>query len=74
MLGVRPNPKCPKIFGVVVIPDGGFPALARFLCDDWIIGRIGEADLGLPPGMFKGSWCSGLSSCTIVPDIVGIAG
>ena len=55
VLGIRPNPRCPKIFGVVVIPGGGFPSLARFLADDWVIGRIGEADLGLPPGIFKGS-------------------
>ena len=43
------------MFGVVVIPGGGFPPLVKFLYDDWVIGRIGEADLGLPPGMFKGS-------------------
>ena len=55
MLGVRPNPRCPKIFGVVVIPGGRFPSLAKFLKDDWVMGNIGEADLGLPPGMFKGS-------------------
>ena len=62
------------MFGCVVIPGGGLPPNARFLLDDCVMGNKGEADLGLPPGIFKGSWCSGLSSCTIVPDTTGTAG
>ena len=62
------------MFGCVVIPGGGLPPVARFLLDDCVMGNKGEADLGLPPGIFKGSWCSGLSSCTIVPDTTGTAG
>src|ERR1043165_965580 len=62
------------MFGCVVIPGGGLPPNARFLLDDCVMGNKGEADLGLPPGIFKGSWCSGLSSCTMVPDTTGTAG
>ena len=62
------------MLGVVVISDSRFPSLARFLYNNWVMGNTGEADLGLPSGMFKGFWCSGLSSCTIVPDTVGTAG
>ena len=45
----------PKILGVVIIPNGGFPSLARFLYDDWVMGNTGKTNLGLPPGMFKDS-------------------
>ena len=38
------------------------------------MGNIGEADLGLPPGIGSLSWCSGLSSCVAVPVVKGTAG
>ena len=61
ILGVYPkvfpilvNPRFPNML-VVFIPGGGFPPDARFLSDDCVIGNSGEADLGLPPGILRGS-------------------